>query len=381
MDLFLVTSITPFFLIIWGYYFATLKILNFYPNYSSSSQQKFPVITGIRSLLALSVFFHHAIIFYFYYQHGRWEIPPSNFYNLLGQVAVAIFFSITSFLFWTKAIENKGHIPFFNFLFLRMRRLGPAYILSASLILVLVAFTSKFILMTSSSKLVSDILFFVFSLGSLEIPSVNSISTGILGSGIFWTLRYEWKFYLLLPIVAILLKNNLIRYLSFCLIVFFVVFKLFRDYQSLPHGLLFLPGILSAHLIKSKKEISLIAKNIITPIGIFSLLAIFLFSNSLYTFPSFFLLSIFFISIFYWPANSALFRFFKSSPAIFLGTISYSTYLLHMIILYISFALLNTCIPIVNLTPIYFWFFIFSIGVLLLLIATFSYRFIEYPFL
>jgi len=381
MDLFLVTSIAPFFLIISGYYFATLKILNFYPNYSSSSQQKFPVITGIRSLLALSVFFHHAIIFYFYYQHGRWEIPPSNFYTLLGQVAVAIFFSITSFLFWTKAIESKGNIPFLNFIFLRAKRLGPAYILSALLILILVAITSKFTLITSIPELFSDILFFLFGLGSIEVPSINSIDTGILGSGIFWTLRYEWKFYLFLPIAALMLTKKVFRNLFWVLILSFIGYRIVRNYQSLPHGLLFLPGILAAHLIQFKKNLSLEWKNFLMISGIFSICAIFLFNRSMYTFPSFFLLTLFFLSVFYWPINSFLFRFFKSKPAIFLGTISYSIYLLHLVILYTSMMLLNSWLPITSLSGFFYWFFVSIVGILLLLLSAISYRFFEFPFL
>jgi peptidoglycan/LPS O-acetylase OafA/YrhL len=381
MDLFAISSIVPFFLIVTGYYFVTFKILNHYQNYFVSPYIRFPTITGIRSLLALGVFIHHAIMFYFYYQHGRLETPPSIFYTLLGQVSVAIFFSITSFLFWTKAIENNGHIPFLNFLFLRIKRLAPAYILSALLILILVAISSKFILLTTTSKLVRDILFFVFGLGSIHVSSINSIDTGILGSGIFWTLRYEWKFYFLLPIAALALQKKSVRNFFVVLIICFIGVKLHRNHESLPHGLLFLPGILAAHLSKLKNNVGLVWENFSMIIGMLSLSAIFVFHNSIYTFASFFLLTVFFVSIFYWPTNSILFRLFKSQSVVFLGTISYSIYLLHLIVLYIVLTLVNLSFPLVGFSELAYWLLIFFTGILLLFFSAISYRFIELPFL
>ena len=37
---------------------------------------RFHAIDGLRGFLALGVFFHHAVISYFYYATGRWELPP-----------------------------------------------------------------------------------------------------------------------------------------------------------------------------------------------------------------------------------------------------------------------------------------------------------------
>jgi peptidoglycan/LPS O-acetylase OafA/YrhL len=53
------------------------------------------------------VCFHHAVVGYVCYAHGRREAPPSRFYTLLGQVGVACFFMITAFLFWTKGLRDR----------------------------------------------------------------------------------------------------------------------------------------------------------------------------------------------------------------------------------------------------------------------------------
>ena len=62
-------------------------------------------IDGMRGLLALFVFLHHACIWYFSLSTGQWKIPPSYFYTHLGQSSVALFFMITAFLFSNKLLD------------------------------------------------------------------------------------------------------------------------------------------------------------------------------------------------------------------------------------------------------------------------------------
>ena len=93
MDSISLTSVLPYFFIMELCFFFANNIQWLLPEryYLDSSTQRHQSINGIRSILALSVFMHHAVITYYFYQHGRLEVPPSGFYTLLGQVPVGIF--------------------------------------------------------------------------------------------------------------------------------------------------------------------------------------------------------------------------------------------------------------------------------------------------
>ncbi|RYZ83642.1 MAG: acyltransferase, partial [Proteobacteria bacterium] len=85
---------------------------------------RFVSIDGLRGYLAFAVYLHHSCIWYFYLQTGRWEVPPSSLYTMLGQGAVALFFMVTSFLFATKILYSKANrIDWFGFYILRAARL------------------------------------------------------------------------------------------------------------------------------------------------------------------------------------------------------------------------------------------------------------------
>ena len=95
-------------------------------------------LDGLRGLLALSVFLHHAIVNYQYQRTGVWTVPPSTFYAMLGQGGVALFFMITGYLFWTKLLLEKGR-PRWTQLFIgRAFRIGPLYLLFVALMVTTV---------------------------------------------------------------------------------------------------------------------------------------------------------------------------------------------------------------------------------------------------
>ena len=61
-------------------------------------------LDGLRGLLCFGVMFHHAAITHAFLRNGQWEETPSVFYVMVGQTSVALFFCITAFLFWSRAI-------------------------------------------------------------------------------------------------------------------------------------------------------------------------------------------------------------------------------------------------------------------------------------
>ncbi|HEX2532066.1 MAG TPA: hypothetical protein VHK70_11475, partial [Burkholderiaceae bacterium] len=81
------TSIAPYFAIMLLCFILANALSFLMPKayWLQSKQQKHQVIEGIRSFLALGVFFHHAVITYYSYVTGDWSLPPSRFYANIGQ--------------------------------------------------------------------------------------------------------------------------------------------------------------------------------------------------------------------------------------------------------------------------------------------------------
>lgn len=93
------------------------------------SPQRFNSIDGLRGHLAFFVFLHHSCIWYFYLHDGYWRVPESRLFTHFGQTSVALFFMITSFLFFTKLLNSNEKGIDWNRLFIsRFLRLVPLYL-------------------------------------------------------------------------------------------------------------------------------------------------------------------------------------------------------------------------------------------------------------
>jgi len=384
MDSISLTSVLPYFFIMGLCFFFANNIQWLLPEsyYLDSSTQRHQSINGIRSILALSVFMHHAVITYYFYQHGRWEAPPSSFYTLLGQVPVGIFFSITGFLFWEKAIHSAGRVSFKKLLISRVKRIAPAYMFAATIILGIVAWESKLTLAVSNGELIEKTLGFLFGIGFLSIQTVNNIHTAVFGSSVFWSLKYEWKFYIALPLIAIFLRNIILKRIGFVLLICYFLYKISFYYSSMPMIFSFLPGMVSAHLYNNSVTRKILTENRFLPfLGMGSLIFIFTFSSTMYNYVSLFFMFIFFISLVHIQQESKVYKLLQTRPAKLLGSISYSTYIIHCIVLYLSFYMMNIIYPIKQFSGGQFWMFIAFIALFLVAVSALSYRYVEYPFL
>src|SRR5437588_408274 len=104
----------------------------------SPGRNRVTALDGLRDFLALGVFFHHTAIYNRYLIDGEWALPPSQFYTLLGQVGVAVFFMITGYLFWSRMIAANGRPEWLSLYTGRVFRIGPLYLFAAVLVLSLV---------------------------------------------------------------------------------------------------------------------------------------------------------------------------------------------------------------------------------------------------
>ncbi|HET9112638.1 MAG TPA: acyltransferase family protein, partial [Burkholderiales bacterium] len=156
-------------------------------------------LDGLRGFLATGVFFHHAAIYYLYLLTGIWQLPPSYFYTQLGQSGVSLFFMITGYLFWGKAIRACGRFDWRALYLGRIFRIAPLYYLAVLLMLYAVFRQTHFMLLQPPLTLMRQIAPLALFGFKNPAPIINTYpSPGLILAGVTWTLHYEWLFYLIL---------------------------------------------------------------------------------------------------------------------------------------------------------------------------------------
>lgn len=345
------------------------------------SQERYQSIDGLRGYLALFVFFHHSIVWYFYLWTGKWTFPPSNLYNHMGPTSVGLFFMITSFLFTSKLAEaRKNDINWLRLYVGRILRIGPLYLSVLIIILLIVFAKTKWMLLEAPNQLIVDILKWLFFIqGKIN----NYTETSLIVARVIWSLAFEWLFYFSLPLWAVLLFRMKIPKLTITLaliILFIIVLIIWQFYPvgAVRRSCPFFGGILASILCK-KKWIQKIANTHYMSIIISLLLfiTIYFYSDAYSIIPYLCMVSVFILIT----AGNSLFGILTNKYSRLLGQISYSIYLLHGIGLFIVLR----CIPEVTnkviISPLHYWFFIAFLCIILMIISSITYKFIEQPFI
>lgn len=355
--------------------YATAYLLNLKYRITNDNT-RYETIDGIRGFLAIGVFIHHSSIWFQFLQTKSWEAPKSNLYNQLGQASVSFFFMITAFLFITKLLNTNNQKIDWNTLFIsRFFRLVPMYLVSILSLVLIVFIISDWELNVSLIRFTKEMLdwgaFTIF--GS---PSINGSSfTSIINAGVVWSLPYEWLFYFSLPIISILIlkKTTSKLYLIISLIFVLIFYKI--------HGLnghhlfSFFGGAISPFLIKyNLKKINF--NSIIFSSIILLCLTLILFFDTSNNYTCKILLIIIFTLI---ALGNNFFGILKSSTLKFLGEISYSTYLIHGIIIFIVMYFYYNLEEAKSLSPTQFWTTIFIITPIVVITSFLSYKNIEKP--
>ncbi len=335
--------------------------------HEAAIQAHLPALDGLRGFLALAVFFHHAVISYFAYRTGTWAPPPSHFYALLGPVAVAFFFMITGFLFWSKAIRAGGRVQPLRLYTNRVRRLAPLYLFSVVGVLMVGAYLSggdtHLSLWHSFTGLVR-----VLALGGLRWWPLFGMELGRINASVTWTLRYEWLFYLALPLVALLATPR-----RFVLAAVLAVGLAWFEFP----WIYFLGGAAAAHLAQWPAAQRWARRRRLTPLYLAPLAALFVLPPG----PNWL------TPCLLWPAFLAialgndLLGLLRTRGAMCLGTVSYSTYLMHGIVLFCGLKLVNHACGIEGWSAGSYWLLCGVLGVVVVLLSCATYRWIEHPFL
>ncbi len=286
-------------------------------------------IDGLRGFLALGVFTHHCVVTWYYRRDGMWQVPPSNFYTELGQASVALFFMITAFLFWGKLIDEGPNIDWRHLYLGRIFRLYPAYILMFNLVLVSTFALSGWTLREGMPALLQQSReWLLFTIPTY--PDINHVpNTAMIIAFVTWTLRYEWLFYLALPILGLLFKRSKVSIAT--VVTGFLILLMFRLYQwSSPfdwHILIaFSGGILAAYWVRNERLRESAQSRIAGMIAVTALLICLFLCSTAYSVGPMILLSVLFVVV---ASGNTLFGVLRRPAIRWLGEVSYSTYLLH----------------------------------------------------
>lgn len=332
---------------------------------------RYGYLDGLRGYLAFAVFLTHAATSIGWYRTGVWDWPDSIVYALCGRVPVALFFMITGFLFTRKVISARGRLDWKRLYVGRLRRLAPLYVLATLMVFVVVGQETDWVLHDPPATLfVTGVKW--LGLGVLGHDNLNGLFATALVDPAMWTLRYEWIFYALLPIVALfatprrapfLVAATLLLVYRFGVDVVVVNF-LFGAFAALLHvRWAQLPPL--RHPLAALAALAMLAVTALPFAGDYGP------GQSLVLFP------VFLCALY----GNRFFGALTMPSARVLGLVSYSVYLLHGVMLYAILQLLDRVRPVDGLGDLGYAGVVTLIGTLIVGLSLATFRYIEYPFM
>ncbi len=355
-----------------------------------SAGNYYSAIDGLRGILALSVFFHHSAIAYFYLHSGVWQPPPSNFYAQLGPFAVTMFFFVTGFLFWQKLMKSGG-LRFWPFLLNRLRRLGPAYLASIGLVVSILAIQFGLTLRTSPVKLALQLACWISCGVPFGFYDINHVrNTSLVNASVAWSLRIEWGFYLILPFLAwFATKWRATLWIAICGLIGY--FKYHPPGNTWANTILDLPiqtafytfccfsgGILAAIAKTTWRLEPALRHWICTPIALGLCATTLFFAPPRYGLVESALLAPVFLMIVF---GNDFHGLLSSRFLTFPGVISYSLYLMHGIVIYVFTQTVRRYLDVAALSPVTYWMAALGVGLVVVTVCSLNYRYVEFPFM
>ena len=310
-------------------------------------------IDGLRGYLAGTVFIHHACIWYFFLRSGRWEKPASHFYTELGGASVALFFMITAFLF-TRRILASRTIEWNRLYVSRILRIVPLLVVHHLAALLVMAFIRL-----------------------NHIPSVfNGVETDrkvLLTAAVSWTLDFEWIFYLMLPLLALLRGMRV----PLVLVLLSALMVIERQTEVLSGNMLpFIGGVVAALLADSNVVRKFAPSRIASLLVVACLAAAYGLGRSLPVAAWLALLTLAFTLI----ANgNTLSGLLSCRVSRVFGEITYSVYLLHGLVLFLAFRGVAGIPFAQSLSPAMHWLVVALATPFLVALSYASWRWIEQP--
>lgn len=317
-------------------------------------------LDGLRGFLALAVFFHHFAITYHWKQTGQWNAPPEAVFENFGKVGVALFFMITGYLFISKILQ-QDRVDWRKLYRSRLYRIVPLYLLAFLSVAFVVAINTDFSLQVSTSRLMVDLLRWL----SFHGATINGYQdTRTIIAGVDWTLRHEWAFYLALPAIQWVINKGHWATLALVLATIALCIHPVKLVSlGSEHFVYFVIGAVPAWVALRRQVPSFIRSRWVGVLILLSLAAALAAEHR--GALQLVLLGLAFIGL---ALGNNILGLLITRPAVLLGEISYSIYLLHGLVLYLLF----TQFPVVDASGLTPWAFAWWMPVTSLLVVATS---------
>ncbi|NOX92440.1 MAG: acyltransferase [Gammaproteobacteria bacterium] len=278
-------------------------------------KQRYSELDAIRGIAALMVVIYHYTI-----RYGEiYDYPVQPAFSFeLGHFGVQLFFMVSGFVIFL-TLDKTVHAA--DFIISRLSRLYPAYWIAVILTFSIV---------------------YLFSLPGREVGIESAIINLTMlqkwfrvanVDGVYWTLAVELSFYMIMFFIFVtnkLEKITLISLVWLCIIIFSKYLEIYQSVHIhwviklmflLDYGNLFIAGIMFYKIMHENKASSYLA------LLISLITEYYLHGNSVFIVSTYF--GIFFLF------TKGYLTILSIKPLVFLGTISYSLYLIHQNVGYI----------------------------------------------
>ncbi len=284
------------------------------------TNNRLETLDSLRGIAALIVVLYHFTTRYYELFNTKRDFEFSFIY---GHYGVEIFFIISGFVIFLTLTRTKSSLDFISSRFIR---LFPTYWISVTLSFIVISIFSLQGREVSFSEYLINLSMIHLELG---IKSVD---------GVYWTLLYELKFYFLMLILYYFNFLKKVDIIAFLFLVLIIVLNLFSFEETIIYKILnkvfifnflylFIAGIMFYKIMN--KEFNIIV--------FINLILSFYISVDNKDSSNFVIFTFIYIMFLFLSLNKL--NFINSKFLIFLGSISYSLYLIHQNIGYI---ILNT---------------------------------------
>jgi hypothetical protein len=167
-----------------------------------------PALTGLRFLAALTVLIEHASIHLFKFQGAATGFR--HWFQEGGQFGMSLFFVLSGFVIhynYRRVVTGQGPAGLAAFLWARFSRLYPLYffMLALDILLGKTLFLSLLGKDDGFRDLTGALPYFLLLLQSwVYVPFGDTSLIYVIGVGVNWSISTEWFFYLVYPLLAVL---------------------------------------------------------------------------------------------------------------------------------------------------------------------------------
>ncbi|WP_175834503.1 acyltransferase family protein [Burkholderia anthina] len=336
-----------------------------------SLSMRYHNLDGFRGILATSVVFHHFACNQDLLSTGIWGAVP-GFLSNLGTIPVAMFFMVTGFLFWDRAC--RGTLDVRTFFVGRVRRVAPLYLFYAAVIVACSLYWFPGNVVGAPMQLLADLLK-AASLGWFGTFPINGAEQTSYVSGVWWTLAYEWRFYVAVPFLAWFVATRAWRKLL-ALAIVTACAALFGKPGSM--ALLFALGAVAYEAARHPAIRTRLGTKSAATVALL-ILAVSPYPAERYSIAGVLPLLPVFLCV---ACGNTFYGVLKTRPLALLGTASFSIYMIHMVIVYMIIHAFNKFVfPIESANDASIWALALACALIAVFCSLLTYRYIEHPFI